>query len=165
MKVVVTLTKDFFKGHSRAGQPTRFAEAVQCLKKIHTCRDNYKFWAKKIEALKSVGGTLCIREWTGKPYRSKQGTIKEVAADVVGISSLVLTRSRNKELNKFYYTAEVDEQPIAVDVLARNDGFRNTKDFIDFLAPMFAKYKTDTLRLGIIHFSPFRYGSSTQAAD
>lgn len=162
MKVVVTLTKDFFKGHSRQGQPTRFAEAVQSLRKIHTCRDNYKFWAKKIEALKSVGGTLCIREWTGKPYRSKQGTIKEIASDVVGISLLVLRRNSN---GKISYTAEVDEQPIAVDLLAKNDGFRNTKDFIDFLAPMFAKYKTDTLRLGIIHFSPFRYGSSTQAAN
>lgn len=161
MKVVVTLTKDFFKGHSRQGQPTRFAEAVQSLRKIHTCRGNYYFWAKKIEALKSVGGTLCIREWTGKPYRSKQGTIKEIASDVAGISLLVIRRNyTDDEHGEISYTAEVDGQPIALDVLAKNDGFRNVKDFIDFFAPMFKK--NDTLHLGIIHFSPFRYGN-TQA--
>lgn len=163
MKVVVTLTKEFFKGHRRAGQPTNFASSVKDGRKIHTCRDNYGYWAGKVAALKEAGGTLCIREWTGRPYRSPQGTIKEVPADLVEVSRLEFTRYQHRIFPYKHsitcYKATVDGRPVEVLELAKNDGFTTPQDFTQFLEPLFETHGTDTLTLAIIHFTPYRYGS------
>lgn len=163
MKVVVTLTKKFFDQHPRAGQPTWFADAVKAGVKIHTCRDNYDYWVKKVEALKDADGTLCIREWTGRPFRSPQGTIKEIPAATVHVSQLKLCRHSyvgafdHKQHND--YSAVVDGEDVRLVDIAYNDGFWNERDFTAFIDPLFAKYDTDTITLAIIHFTPYRYGS------
>lgn len=163
MKVVVTLTKKFFDQHPRAGQPTGFADAVKAGVKIHTCRDNYDYWVKKIEALKDADGTLCIREWTGRPFRSPQGTIKEIPAATVDVAKLKLTKVQPPfgacRKPTECYLATVDGVPVDVEALARNDGFTDRRDFTAFIDPLFAKYGTDTITLAIIHFTPYRYGS------
>ncbi len=166
MKVVVTLTKKFFDQHPRAGQPTGFADAVKAGTKIHTCRDNYDYWVKKIDTLKDADGILCIREWTGKPYRSPQGTIKETPAAMVAVSKLELTKGKHRvepySHSVEYYRATVDGVPVDVETLAHNDGFTNKRDFTAFLDPLFAKYNTDTITLAIIHFTPYRYGNQDE---
>lgn len=53
MKTVVLLSKVFFEGHQKAGQPNNFAKSVKDGCKRHTVRSNYAYWEKKIAALKS----------------------------------------------------------------------------------------------------------------
>lgn len=161
MKVVVTLTKQFFNGHPKAGQPTDFANLVRSGKKIHTCRDNADYWSGKIEALKDAGGTLCIREWSGKPYRSPQDTIVEIPAETVHVSQLKLWRHSyigafdHKQHND--YSAMVDGKDVRLVDIAYNDGFWNEHDFVAFLDPLFNKYQSTDIHLAIIHFTDFNY--------
>lgn len=152
MKVVVTLTKEFFREHPKAGKPTHFAKSVKEGIKIHTCRDNYEYWAKKIEALKAANGTLCIREWSGKPYRSPQDTIEEIPSERVHVSTLTLTR-----LPGARYEAIVDGKEIDIRALATNDGFSDVRDFTAFLNPVFKMHGENTVKLAIIHFNEFEY--------
>lgn len=82
MKAVVLLSKKFFPAHFRAGEATDFKAKVLNGQKRHTCRCNYEYWKKKITALQEKSGTLCLRQWADKPYRSPQkctdrrGTVK-----------------------------------------------------------------------------------------
>lgn len=152
MNVVVILSKVYFSEHPKAGQPTNFAELVKSGKKIHTCRDNRDYWVKKIEALKDADGTLCIREWTGKPYRSPQGTIAEIPASTAHVSTLTLTRCP-----KSRYVATIEGREIDIRTLAHNDGFSDVKDFTAFLDPIFNMHGENTVELAIIHFNEFTY--------
>ena len=161
MKAVVMLTKVFFEGHPKAGQETCFAELVREGKKVHTCRDNYEYWQKKIDKLKTEGGMLCIRQWTDKPYRSPQETIAEIPADEVAVSKLTITKNQHRVLpykhTMTYITAYVDGRQTNIETLAANDGFTRTKDFVAFISPLFDKYHSDTITLAIIHFKPHIY--------
>ena len=161
MKVVVTLTKQFFNGHPRAGQPTDFADLVRSGKKIHTCRDNADYWSGKIEALRDAGGTLCIREWSGKPYRSPQDTIVEIPAESVHVSKLKLTRitQPGPSVGTFYhnYAAKVNGKSVRIEEIAEHDGFTSSRDFVAFLDPLFSKYQSTDIHLAIIHFNEFNY--------
>lgn len=162
MKAVVMLTKILFDGHPMAGQETKFADSVKAGKKIHTCRDNYDYWSKKIGKLTAEGGTLCLRQWTAKPYRSPQETIAEIPADQVGVCKLEVKRYEHRvepyRHTVTCYQATVDGQPADIDEIAKNDGFTQTRDFTAFIAPLFDKYKSDTITLAIIHFNKYRYG-------
>lgn len=40
--------------------------------KIHTIRENYDLWARRAEKINAGQAVLSLRQWTGKPYRSKQ---------------------------------------------------------------------------------------------
>lgn len=161
MKVVVTLTKEFFKGHPRAGQSTCFAMMVREGVKIHTCRDNAEYWTKKIEMLKSADGTLCIREWSGRPYRSPQDTIVEIPAETVHVSKLKLTRitQPGPSVGTFYhnYAAKVNGKSVRIEEIAGHDGFTSSRDFVAFLDPLFSKYQSTDIHLAIIHFNEFNY--------
>lgn len=158
MKVVVTLTKKFFNGHRRAGQPTDFADLVLSGKKIHTCRYNYDYWAKKIKILKDAGGMLCIREWSGKPYRSPQSTIVEIPSEFVHVSKLKITRIRIKHpIPSYVYIAVVNKKWVSILDIARNDGFSNIYDFESFIEPIFDRYKINVAHFAIIHFNEFNY--------
>lgn len=162
MKVVVMLTKVFFREHPKGGQDTHFADLVRNGGKIHTCRDNPEYWIKKIERLKADGGTLSIREWEGKPYRSRQITVVDIPAEKVGVSEITVTRyyihvlpTTDRPLKA--YRATINDKLVQTRELARNDGFSRTQDFVDFIDPLFDKYQSETIRLAIIHFTDFRY--------
>lgn len=158
MKVVVTLTKKYFNGHPRAGQPTNFAHLVLSGKKIHTCRHNYDYWSKKIDTLKDAGGMLCIREWSGKPYRSPQSTIVEIPSELVHVSKLEITRTRiTHPIPSYVYTATVNRKWVSILAIARNDGFSNIYDFESFIEPTFDRYKINVAHFAIIHFNEFNY--------
>ena len=161
MKLVVTLTKQYFKSHPKAGEPTQFADMVRNGSKIHTCRDNADYWIGKIESLKATGGTLCIREWSGRPYRSPQDTVMEISSEVVHVSVLKLTRltfdGPTSGCHYHTYSAIVGNRHVLTEEIAKNDGFDNENDFLAFLDPLFDKYQSETIRLAIIHFTDFRY--------
>lgn len=177
MKVILTLAKVYSSPHPKAGQPTRFAEMVKSGRKLHTCRDNYPYWKDKLDSLKNNGGTLCVREWTGRPYRSPQGNVIELDANLVEIERLEIHRRERPAKKQRYYvpdihpedfTFSIDGHPLAGDTpqrIAENDGFVSLEDFLTYFDLQFNKADPDaddpgvkTLTFALIHFRPFRYG-------
>lgn len=62
---VLTLSKQFPHSHKRAGEPTLFAARVFQREKIHTIRNNYPLWAKRIKEIQQGEAVLSIRQWEG----------------------------------------------------------------------------------------------------
>lgn len=80
---VITLSRHFLANHKRAGEETHFKEKfllgqgltdydTPSMAKIHTIRANYPLWEKRIKEVQEGRAVLSVRQWTGKPYRSKQ---------------------------------------------------------------------------------------------
>ena len=97
---VITLSKHFLANHKRAGEETHFKEKfllgqgltdydTPSMVKIHTIRANYPLWEKRIKEVQEGRARLSIRQWTGKPYRSKQVEIATLTAENgVGLQKL-----------------------------------------------------------------------------
>ena len=86
---VITISKNFMKGHPKAGRPTMFKEKFLNKEKIHTIRGNYPLWEKRIKEVQEGKAILSIREWIGVPYKEKQVVIKDLTCDDgVGIQKL-----------------------------------------------------------------------------
>lgn len=151
MKTVVLLSKVFFEGHPKAGQSTNFAQSVKDGSKRHTVRSNYAYWKRKIAALKKQGGTLCIRQWSGKPYRSQQETILEVPTSVVGIQKVAIVQTGVNKLS-----VQVDGREVPISEIAKNDGL-NSVEFSEFFAPILKTSEGNETTFAVIHFTDFRY--------
>lgn len=162
---VLMLSRAFMVGHPKDGLPTEFEDAVKEGRKIHTIRCNFPFWDKRIKEIQNGEAKLSIRQWIGKPYRSKQREIAQLTAqDGIGIQRAVITRYEWDENNmrKFRYWICAEGKEIELDDIARNDGFFHTTDFLSWFNPAINKQDSDEegwrhLELAIIHFSPFRY--------
>lgn len=97
---VITLSRHFLANHKRAGEETHFKEKfllgqgltdydTPSMAKIHTIRANYPLWEKRIKEVQDGHAVLSIRQWTGKPYRSKQVEIATLTAENgVGVQKL-----------------------------------------------------------------------------
>ena len=176
MKVIITLAKIFNVPDPKAGKRTGFAEMVKAGKKIHTCRENYPYWKGKIDTLKENGGQLCVREWTGRPYRSTQVDVVELDSSLVEVERLDIRRKERPRKKESIYIPEVHLEdfefsiggkPVGADVMQRvaeNDGFTRLEDFLIYFDLTFRHTPPDeeggdtkTLTLAIIHFRPFRY--------
>lgn len=162
---VVLLSKTYLKKHPKAGQPTYFDIKLKNMlfnypswviqnnngpdilieeRKTHTIRGNYPLWEKRINEVIEGKAVLSVRQWTGKPYQSKQVEIALLSAkDGVGIQKLEAT-----PLGWFIdsYDSEVTNE-----ILAINDGL----SLEDFKA-WFKNYDL-TEPMAIIHFTKFRY--------
>lgn len=155
---VITLSRYFPVKHSKAGEPTKFRDAFnagqvfnrgsECLyvrPKLHTIRANYPLWEKRIKEVQEGEAVLSIRQWTGKPYRSKQIEIARLTTkDGVGVQMLEFTDSRLR----FPY---IDDSWENMTTLAKNDGL-SLADWCDW----FRGYDLSK-PLAIIHFTKFRY--------
>ena len=142
---VITLSKYFPLTHMRAGIETHFKEKILCSEKIHTIRGNYELWEKRIKEVQEGRAVLSIRQWTGKPYRSKQVEIAMLTAENgIGIQRL--------DIFDFMRPAKVDSsQLVDLTDLANNDGLSFSDWYYwfrlaDVIKPMV-----------IIHFTKFRY--------
>ncbi|MDR1022889.1 MAG: hypothetical protein LBL94_06435 [Prevotellaceae bacterium] len=111
-------------------------------KKIHTCRSNYSYWAKKIVRLKEVGGVLSVRQWSDVPYRSPQETVVDIPDEVVSVQKLTFDK---------YDGVRIDGKHVELETLANNDGL-SAEDFKSW----FKGYGLSE-PLAIIHFTKFRY--------
>lgn len=170
---VITLSRYFPVKHSKAGTPTGFkvkfslgqgcpdcdklqdlsgvniSDCNGCisacsLPKLHTIRANYPLWEKRIKEVQAGRAVLSIRQWTGKPYRSKQVEIATLTAGSgVGIQLMELT-------NDFAECIIGDHHHSYVTV-AKNDGLRPA-DWIDW----FSCYDLSK-PMAVIHFTKFRY--------
>ena len=97
---VITLSRHFLANHKQAGEETHFKEKfllgqgltdydTPSMAKIHTIRANYPLWEKRIKEVQEGRAALSIRQWTGKPYRSKQVEIAMLTAENgVGVQKL-----------------------------------------------------------------------------
>lgn len=144
---VITLSKVFLKGHRREGQPTDFAEKFR-KQKVHTIRANYPLWKKRIEEVLRGDACLSIRQWSGKPYRSKQ------------IVLAVLTKEDGVGIEQFRY----EKDPCACMIgdfdtccydfftpekVAMKDGL-DVRDWFDW-------FRESKGLMAVIHFTYFRY--------
>lgn len=155
---VLMLSKVFPATHPRAGQPTDFREKflaainrdpIEWLKK-HTIRANYVLWRKRFEQIDKGEACLSVRQWTGKPYRSKQFELARLTReDGIGLQKLSFDKDRDGCILFNYF--DIDGRFANIEDVANNDGLSFSdwrewfKDY-DFSQPM-----------AIIHFTPFRY--------
>lgn len=145
---VLILSQTFPANHPKEGQLTRFADKLQSGEKLHTIRANYHLWHKRFENIEKGEACLSVRQWTGKPYRSKMVEIARLTKDDgIGIQCVA-----------FYKQADLFERcnikyaaPPKLNILAKNDGL-SFKDWKDW----FRNYDLSN-PLAIIHFTKFRY--------
>lgn len=154
---VITLAKTFPAWHPRKGEPTEFLEKFlngQTCKenaKLHTIRANYPLWEKRIREVQNGNAVLSVRQWSGRPYASKQVTVATLtAADGIGIQKLENPRGFLSDLckidGKAYYHADYRKGE-----LVKNDGL-SMDDWLCWFMPY-----DYTKPLAIIHFTSFRY--------
>lgn len=141
---VITLSEKFPTTHTRKGQETDFRRLFLNGNKIHTIRANFPLWEKRIAQIQKGEAVLSVRQWTGKPYQSKQVEIARLTAeDGVGIQELKLT-----DLSR---PTTINGQRIELPLLAKNDGLSFNDWFNWFIGYDLSK------PLAIIHFTKFRY--------
>jgi hypothetical protein len=152
----IMLSKVFPVTHERKGEPTFFSQKVQAAKfptvypnetpKLHTIRANYPLWEKRIAEVQSGNAEICLRQWTGKPYRSKTVEIMRLTADDgVGIQCLTFYDNRI-----IYPTVDNNYQP-SIKEISANDGLSK-----DSWIEWFRGYDLSQ-PMAIIHFTNFRY--------
>ncbi|MBR6931124.1 MAG: hypothetical protein IKH61_13000 [Bacteroidales bacterium] len=152
----ITLSKVFPSKHPRHGQPTEFRELYEDAIKLHTIRANFPHWKGRFEYIYINEGILSIRQWSGKPYASKQELITNLcAADRIGLQELVFV---DGDINRPHIVKEPDlfnpeRTLIPVDIydLATNDGL-TIQDWLDW----FKGYDL-TESMAVIQFTGFRY--------
>lgn len=156
---VLTLSKVFPQYHIRKGEPTNFRDSFNAgqpfkkeadifceFPKLHTIRANYELWAKRFEEIERGEAQLSIRQWSGKPYNSKQEIICNLTkTDGIGIQKMTIAGCSTIH-PKFVGGCSVD-----CETLAHNDGlsevdWRNWFERYDLTEP-----------LAVIHFTKFRY--------
>lgn len=172
---VLTLSKTFPAKHPRKGEPTYFKEKLhntllwekgenvgyalnpsyavpqgQPQIKLHTIRANYPFWRKRFDEIERGEACISLRQWSGKPYASKQIEIGRLTKDDgIGIQRLKFQPDRDGQY--VWWNFNIDGKFHDVHHLAMNDGLtfyswrQWFKDY-DFSKP-----------LAIIHFTKFRY--------
>ena len=156
---VITLSRYFPAKHSKAGEPTQFRDAFyagqvfnrgsECLyvrPKLHTIRANYPLWEKRIKDIQEGKAFLSVRQWSGKPYWSKQIEIARLTtANGVGIQKLCF-------LGDNFNGGYIRNGAYPSDkILAKNDGL-SLADWEEW----FRGYDLSK-PLAIIHFTKFRY--------
>ena len=156
---VLTLSKVFPAYHIRKGEPTNFEDAFNAgqsfkkdaytfceFPKIHTIRDNYELWAKRFEEIDRGEAQISIRQWSGKPYHSKQEIICNLTkADGIGIQKMFVCGSET------IYPKFVDNCYVDTETIANNDGLSDV-DWLNWFKRCDMKEP-----LAVIHFTKFRY--------
>lgn len=176
---VITLSRHFLADHKRAGEETHFKEKFllgqgcpdcdkpqdlsgenisncnSCVRacflvKLHTIRANFPLWEKRIKEIQEERAVLSIRQWTGKPYRSKQVEIARLTADDgVGIQKLSFHKDKDEVPSLKYF--DIDGKCIDREILANNDGLSK-----EYWQEWFRGYDLSK-PMAVIHFTKFRY--------
>ena len=158
---VITLSKHFLANHKRAGEETHFKEKfllgqgltdynTPSMAKIHTIRANYPLWEKRIKEVQEGRAVLSIRQWSEKPYCSKQVEIARLTAENgVGIQKLSFDKDKDGVASLRYFN--INGKYIDRETLANNDGL-SKEDWQEW----FRSYGLSK-PMAIIHFTKFRY--------
>lgn len=158
-KYVITLSRVFPVTHSRSGEETGFKDQFLAAikqdgewRKLHTIRANYELWKKRFEKIEKGEACLCIRQWTGKPYRSKQVEIARLTReDGIGLQELRIVNEKYKGRGIMLGYVDGEQKNDFFHTLSQNDGL----SFNDWLE-WFKGYNLNK-PLAIIHFTKFRY--------
>lgn len=162
---VLILSSTFPADHPRAGKETFFKEGIRNgisgdvekyeyqHYKIHTIRSNYELWHKRIGEIKRGDAVISVRQWSAKPYRSRQVEICKITKDNnPGTQQVFMTYNQI-----FGYEASVNSQELFGQLerekLAENDGL-SVDEFSNWF---FKRGKVDEFSGVIIHFTGFRY--------
>ena len=163
---VITLSQVFPADHPKAGIPTGFQHKLQAALngwkdhafiKRHTIRANYPLWAKRFEQIERGEACLSIRQWSGKPYASRQVEIARLTKED-GIELQELTFYKDYRFVPAKYKLENFEidgkwHEGNLNMLAENDGLT----LADWKA-WFSNPKYDLSKpMAIIHFTKYRY--------
>jgi len=170
---VLILSKVFPGYHPRAGELTGFREKFGRLNfepglnwknfrnaaKVHTIRA-VSDWPVVAERINKGEMLLSVRQWIGKPYRTKQdppiGEFNQVGLQYIRIFK------RNSDYNCWVRDNDLDNSRwVRIDVLARNDGL-STADFKTWFEPYLTSdgcIDKDSLMFNgvVIHFTKFKY--------
>jgi hypothetical protein len=153
---VITLSQVFPATHARAGEPTGFKDAfLEGQKRLfdgkrHTIRANYELWEKRFKEIDEGKACLAIRQWSGKPYRSKQVELARLTKENgIGIQKLCFLEDRGGNRSLILFT--IDGNAHMRRFLAKNDGLS-----LEDLEEWFKNYDLSK-PLAVIHFTSFRY--------
>lgn len=150
---VITLSKNFMKGHPKAGQPTNFKEKFLSGEKIHTIRGNYELWKKRLDEVRDRKAILSIRQWEGMPYKSKQIEIAKITSvSCCGVQHISLHKPNQDQI---YWQVNDRKTNVTLEEVANNDGLE-IEDFRRWFIPK-KEAKEFYFEGAIIHFTPFRY--------
>lgn len=136
----------FMKGHPKAGSNTDFSSKIINEIKRHTIRGNYQYWKNIADKINKGEGYLSLRCWSEKPYRSKQVDFAEYSE--IRVEPLTFKKNADgskaiiKIKDKIFTGADLEK-------IAKNDGFDNVQDLIDWFPEKFSGC--------IIHFLPNDY--------
>lgn len=151
-RVIIVLSRVFPTYHPRRGEPTRFIEGLGT-RKLHTIRSGYDLWKHNLDKVIGSDFVLSVRQWTGKPYNSKQEEVARFAGNSIGYQRISMTYDPTTDELK----AVIDGKRFTdLETLARNDGLT----LQDFKAFLFGATKSLDIQLFqgiIIHFTGFRY--------
>ena len=147
---VLTVSKKFLNKHPLKGKNTNFKKKILEGTKVHTIRSNYKYWERIVNNVNAGKGVLSVRQWSGKPYRSKQVEIKRFYE--LGIQKVtILNNASDITINDSLkgcrsYQFMSDKQ---IKKIANNDGL-SLEDFVYW----FEGVMEDG---AILHFTKLRY--------
>ncbi len=155
---IITLSKVFPVTHEHAGEETFFREKLALglqgrgVKggKFHTIRANYEYWRGIFDEILRGEAILSVRQWSGRPYRSKMIKIIDFTKDDgIGLQRLDFENGDIFQVNidgqKFAPTEETLRNIAANDGLSYEEWREWFKDY-DLSHP-----------LAIIQFTQYRY--------
>lgn len=152
-QIVLVLSKRFPSKHISKGKPTMFKEKLYEGTKIHTIRSNYELWKHNIGKINNNEDCIMsVRQWSDKPYRSKQQEIKSLSK--VGYERITM---QYNPISGSVKAVVNGKQFSDVKKIAENDGLK-WEEFVDWF---FGQGMNKTLFQGIIiHFTDFRYSNT-----
>lgn len=139
---VVVQYPDESQSASRPGYASKYAAAIVreggFEPKLHTLRENYDLWTRRAEKINRGEAVLSLRQWSGKPYRSKQQEFLQL--EKIGLQYISIISGRD-----FCY---IDGQTNYLQIVSKQDGLSED----DFRA----WFKKDFVGV-ILHFTDFKY--------
>ena len=169
---VLTLSKAFPVTHRRAGQKTYFKSKLEVAHvveydpdgdvipdgqpqmKLHTIRGNYELWRGRFDEVERGEAEISLRQWSGKPYASKQIEIARLTKeDGIGIQLLCFAGNQTKKDRELHRPIVGGTKEIDYRQLAMNDGL-TVEDWEDW----FSNPDYDLREpMAIIQLTKFRY--------
>lgn len=153
------LSQVFPADHPKARIHTEFRNKLQAalngsdltFAKRHTIRANYPLWAKRFEQIERGEACLSIRQWSGKPYASKQIEIVRLTKeDGIGLQKFEVY-ANYAGINNWQHFKIDDRGYMSINDIPNKDGL-SREDWIDW----FKNYDLSK-PMAIIHFTKFRY--------
>ena len=114
--IVVTFAAILGPRSTFDGTRTGFEDSIPAGDKITTIRENYEYWANRIDRAQKHPDSICShRMWSGKARRSLQYEINQVPAQDLWYASINFKKMSDEILL-------INDQEFPLDLVARNDG-------------------------------------------